>query len=329
MPKRNCSSCQSARIIGWGYSRSGHRRFRCLGCGVSRVITRKDVVQRNRLSWLKHWLGGSTIAAIAGSSRRHSRTIKRSLHWWLDHTPEPQPIRNPSCHLIIDATWFKRTHCLLVYWDHLKQRVQWWRYTTGENGLEIAQDLISLRDKGVVCASITSDGGKGLNLAVNLVYPDIPHQRCLVHVQRQALAWLTRHPQTIPGQQLKPFIQKLAQIKTRKQAHQWTQAILSWEQRWNTFLKQRTYFPGTRRWWYTHRSLRKVRALLIHALPDLWHYLDDPSVPKTSNGLEGRFGSLKNHYRQHRGLSPERRQGYLAWYLTAVVNGEKPTHFVL
>lgn len=188
-------------------------------------------------------------------------------------------------------------------------------------------DLDQLKAKGVICSSITSDGGKGLNTAVNLIYPDIPHQRCVVHVRRQGLVWLTRTPKTVPGQQLKPLIQELSKIETWEQANQWTKAILDWEHKWNSFLKQRTYFPGTRRWWYTHRSLRKVRSLIIYAIPDLFHYLDDSFIPKTSNGLEGRFGSLKNHYRQHRGLSKKRREAYLAWYLTVVINGEKPTRF--
>jgi hypothetical protein len=143
----------------------------------------------------------------------------------------------------------------------------------------------------------------------------------VVHVQRQGLAWLTRNPKTIPGQQLKPLVQQLTKIETWEQANQWTKAILDWEQKWNAFLKQRTYFPGTGHWWYTHRSVRKVRVLVIHAIPDLFHYLDDRLIPKTSNGLEGRFGSLKMHYRQHRGLSKERREAYLAWYLTVVING--------
>lgn len=220
MSKRTCLSCHSSRVVCWGRSKSGNRRFRCVNCGVSAVVQRKDVVKRNRLPWLKYWLGGSTFAAIARSSRRSQKTVKRSIHWFLDHPPMPNPKPNSQCHLIIDATWFKRNHCLLVYWDHNQQKAQWWRYATSENGFEISQDLWQLQDRGVFCASITSDGGTGLNTAINLVYPSIPHQRCLVHVQRQSLAWLTRNPKTIPGQQLKPLIQTLSTIETREQANQ-------------------------------------------------------------------------------------------------------------
>lgn len=329
MSKRACSSCQSFRVIGWGYNTSGSRRSRCLDCGASSTVERNDVVKRNRLPWVAYWLHGSTFAALARSSCRSAKTIKRSIRGFLDQPPKPQSTPNSSCHLIIDATWFKRNHCLLVYWDHDQQKVQRWRYTTSENGVEITHDLRWLKARGVICVSITSDGSTGINTAINLVYPDIPHQRCVVHVQRQALAWLTRNPKTVPGQHVKPLVQELSTIETWKHAHQWMTAVLDWEKRFHQFLKQRTYLPGTRRWWYTHRSLRKVRALVVHAIPDLFHYLDDSSIPKTSNGLEGRFGSLKNHYRQHRGLSKERRESYLAWYLTVVVNGEKPTRFVL
>lgn len=174
MPKRRCLLCRSSRVIAWGKNRSGSQRFRCADCGVSASLKRKDLVRRNRLPWFKRWLYGSTVLAIAEMSRRSQETIRRSLWRFLDCRPSPRPIPNPSCHLIIDATWFKRNYCLLVYWDHDRQRVQWWRYTDSEHGLEIAQDLRWLWDKGVICTSITSDGGKGLKTAVNLVYPGIP-----------------------------------------------------------------------------------------------------------------------------------------------------------
>ncbi len=54
--------------------------------------------------------------------------------------------------------------------------------------------------------------------------------------------------------------------------------------------------------------------MLLLALPDMFHYLDDPHISKTTNGLEGYFSRLKSHYRQHRGLSPRKRPNYFAWY---------------
>jgi len=63
------------------------------------------------------------------------------------------------------------------------------------------------------------------------------------------------------------------------------------------------------------------RALIMainEVLPDichqLFHYLDNPKIPKLTNGLECRFSYLKNNPRAHRGLSKEHRKSFLLWY---------------
>ena len=61
-------------------------------------------------------------------------------------------------------------------------------------------------------------------------------------------------------------------------------------------------------------DIKRARSMLLHALPDLFHCLDDPHISTTTNGLEGYFSRLKSHYRQHRGLRPHRRPNYFAWY---------------
>ena len=61
-------------------------------------------------------------------------------------------------------------------------------------------------------------------------------------------------------------------------------------------------------------GIKRTRSMLLHVLPDLFHYLDDAHISTTTNGLEGYFSRLKSHYRQHRGLSPRKRPNYFAWY---------------
>jgi hypothetical protein len=55
--------------------------------------------------------------------------------------------------------------------------------------------------------------------------------------------------------------------------------------------------------------------MLQKALPDMFHYLDDHDIPRSTNGLEGYFSRLKRYYRQHRGLTPKKRENYFAWYV--------------
>ncbi|MFH1314044.1 MAG: hypothetical protein ABIJ00_12575 [Candidatus Eisenbacteria bacterium] len=54
--------------------------------------------------------------------------------------------------------------------------------------------------------------------------------------------------------------------------------------------------------------------MLSRALPDMFHYLDDPRIPSSTNGLEGYFAQLKGHYRQHRGLTRQKWTDYFNWY---------------
>ena len=164
-----------------------------------------------------------------------------------------------------------------------------------------------------------------MKTAIDCIYPYISHQRCLVHLQRMALIFLTKNPKTQAGRKLRNLAEKLNNIKTHKQHNYWVRDFYHWCNKYYSFLKEKSYSFEKKNWWYTHKSLRKVRRMIINALPNTWYYLDDKNIRKDTNNLEGRWSSLKSHHRQHRGLSMERKASYLAWYLKVVVNKEKPT----
>jgi hypothetical protein len=50
----------------------------------------------------------------------------------------------------------------------------------------------------------------------------------------------------------------------------------------------------------------------------MFHYLDDPHIARSTNGLEGYFSRLKIRYRQHRGLRTRKLGQYFAWYIHTV-----------
>ena len=62
-------------------------------------------------------------------------------------------------------------------------------------------------------------------------------------------------------------------------------------------------------------DLKRARSMLLSALPNMFHYLDDLNIPKSTNALEGYFARLKQKYRQHRGLVKRHRNSYFEWYL--------------
>lgn len=257
-----------------------------------------------------------TLRELSRESGRSIGTLRHLFYTYLEHPPYPQPVSNQKSILIIDGTWFGHEHCLIVYYDTIMHRVQYWRYTLRENAPEITQDLETLRGGGVIVQGATTDGSKGPLLALNTAYPAIPKQRCLVHLQRLSLAWLTLRPKTQAGRELRALALVLNRIKTKRQRNQWIRAFTCWNERYAHFLRERTVGPDGKWWWYTHKMLRKVRRYFLNALPSMFLYLNHPRLPKDTNMLEGGiFSPLKEIYRSHRGISEEKRSNFLAWYL--------------
>ncbi|PKL72213.1 hypothetical protein CVV26_02605 [Candidatus Kuenenbacteria bacterium HGW-Kuenenbacteria-1] len=58
----------------------------------------------------------------------------------------------------------------------------------------------------------------------------------------------------------------------------------------------------------------RTRSLIKNALPNMFYYLDDSKIPKSSNGLECRFSYLKNNLNIHRGLTKKNRKNFILWY---------------
>jgi len=57
----------------------------------------------------------------------------------------------------------------------------------------------------------------------------------------------------------------------------------------------------------TNNLIKRVRSMMLKALPDMFHYLDDKLIPFSTNSLEGYFSRVKWGYRNHRGLAVHKR----------------------
>jgi len=78
---------------------------------------------------------------------------------------------------------------------------------------------------------------------------------------------------------------------------------------------ERTYNPQTGRYWFTHKLVRRSYYTIKRALPNMFHYLSNPKIPATTNGIEGFFSHLKNHLDLHRGLTLKHRIDFIKWYI--------------
>ena len=214
----------------------------------------------------------------------------------------------------MDATYFS-SFCLLAYQDNSDGYTQLIRFSDGEHFIEIKEDLDNLIKLGVCLESITTDGHKSILKAIKKSVPDVTVQRCLVHIQRMCLLWLTRYPKHEAGQELRRLVLQILMIKTDNDRLFWTQAIKAWHKKHKAYINEKTFKPETGRFWYTHKLLRRSYQTINRALPNMFHYIQNPKIPNTTNGIEGYFSHLKNHLDLHRGLTPKNRINFIKWYV--------------
>ena len=302
-------------MIKWGKFK-GKQRWHCPKCVHTFIWKCKGNSLLKKKSWFLKWiLKKRTLEDISEESGYSISTLQRIFEKYLNNLPVHKITPNEDCILLLDGTYFEKVNCLIVYLDITKNTILHWRYTTSEKADEIEWDLRYLKSNGVNVTSTVSDGGKAILKALNAVYPDIRKQRCLVHIQRMAFAWLTKKPKTVAGKTLRALCGCVNQIKTKKDAEIWKETFLFWDNEYKEFLneKSRSYY---KKWRYTHKYLRKTRRMIAGALPDMFHYLDVPGLPKDTNKIDGGiFSDLKNHYRTHRGIPKHKRSKFFHWYL--------------
>lgn len=263
--------------------------------------------------WFKKWVSDKrTLQSLSRDSGKSTDTLRRLFRIFLTNPPEAKIKLNDSCNLIIDGTYVD-DFCAVDYFDDGQKYLQLCSVMNRENYDDIAADLSFLKWAGLNIASITSDGHKSLIKAIKEVLPNVIHQRCIIHIQRMSRIYLTQFPKTEAGRELLPLVGKLHEITTYQERDGWIKMFHDWCDSYYDFLSAKSISPSGRKW-YTHKLLRRTRSLIKNALPDMFHYLDDQRIPKSTNGLECRFSYLKNELKIHRGLSTKNRKNFILWY---------------
>jgi hypothetical protein len=302
-------------VIKWG-TQAGKQRFKCKSCGLLFTRNNKGVSKSNLFSWFEKWvLGKQSLSRLVKESGYSQSKLQRLFHLYLSKPPKFIIHEKIRLYLIIDGTYFTEGLCLVLYYDSRLKYSLLYRFSSNELYPEIKEDLANLKLLGIDIAAVTCDGKKSIINAVRKVYPDSTLQRCTVHVQRMVRTWLTRKPKLQPAIELRYLIGLVHHIKTMVEYHMWTIAVQQWYKRHQLMIEQKVYRPQTNRWWYKHRKLRRSAIMVIKALDDMFHFIADNNIPKSTNGLDSYFGHLKSNLAIHRGLSKEHRKGFILWYL--------------
>ena len=255
-----------------------------------------------------------TYKTLCRDSGYSKDTLQRTFYTILDSSPTVKIIKRENVNLRVDATYFAQL-CVVAYQDSFDGYTQLLRFTDGEHYSEIKEDLTNLLSLGIKLESITTDGHKSILKAIKDTNENILIQRCLVHIQRMCLIWLTKYPKHIAGQELRKHILLLLKIKTHNDRLWWVNELNRWYSEHRDYINEKTYNLATGRYWYTHKLLRRSYFSIKRALPNMFHYLDNDNIPHTNNGIEGYFSHLKNHLDIHRGLTLKNRINFIKWYI--------------
>jgi len=95
----------------------------------------------------------------------------------------------------------------------------------------------------------------------------------------------------------------------------WMNELNIWYIKYHDYLSEKTINEQTGRYWYTHKLIRRSYFTIKRALPNMFQYIKNPQIPKTTNGIEGYFSHLKNHLDLHRGLTLKNRINFIKWYV--------------
>jgi hypothetical protein len=184
------------------------------------------------------------------------------------------------------------------------------RYGVSENSeKQLRSFFMPLIARGLNPVSCTVDGNPQAIRVMRELWPRIVIQRCLVHIQRQGLVWCRCYPRTTSARRLRDIFLRVTHIRTIEERDEFLGLVVQWEEKYGRDIKIQ---PEKGR---VFSDIKRARSMLIRALPDMFHYLDDPNISFTTNGLESYFSRLKAHYRQHRGLRKKKLDKYFSWYL--------------
>jgi len=170
-----------------------------------------------------------------------------------------------------------------------------------EKADDYLQAKLFLEQKGFIIEAVVVDGKRGLFD----VFSDLPTQMCHFHQMAIVRRYLTSRPKLEAGKELRAITFTLT-ISNEKA---FNDLLNVWREKWEYFLKEKTYSPDRKHWQYTHKRIRSAYRSLINNLSHLFVYQKYPHlrIPNTTNSLDGFFSKLKNLLNIHRGLSPKRR----------------------
>lgn len=209
--------------------------------------------------------------------------------------------------MIFDGSFFNKNRLIAVLMDAQTSSLIHGAFGVREqNRNDLLNFFQTLRERGLNPCGCTVDGNPQIAFALRQVWPEIVIQRCIVHVQRQGISWCRQRPKRRDAMELRKLFLRLSSIDTHLLRDEFLAGVEAWECQFGKPIADK---PGVGK---VFGDLKRARSMLLKALPNLFHYLEDPNLKTSTNGLEGYFSRMKKLYRNHCGLT--RTENYCKWY---------------
>lgn len=262
-------------------------------------------------------LYGATYDRLSYRSGFSVQYLSFWFHRFLEEPAPPIPKFDQGtddAFLLADGLWFGRYFVLMVYRQSKNLLILKISTAKREVSTKIAKDFKNLLSLGYHFTGIISDDGTGLVKAVKEVFPHVPHQVCLAHMHRHALACLGKKPKDDCTQKLRLLADWVWKIESMEALKWWRKELLKWEhENFNYLMESRVDQTG--HWWYIHKGARHALNTLLTTGEISFTFLTHPTMPKTTNEIEAQFGHLENRWQEHRGLKRDRWENFLAWFV--------------
>ena len=234
--------------------------------------------------------------------------VGQIINHWLPRVPHRVPSLSQARYVLFDGTGFEKRRGIFSLMQAPQYQILYSAYGLSEGPRDLFQFCKFVADLGLCPKSATVDGNPHLIRILQTLWPRILIQRCLVHIQRQGLMWCRRNPKRIDAKHLREIFLQVMSIRSFQQRDAFLDQIQDWEGHYGKTI------ASTPESGWVFSDLKRARNMLLTALPDMFHYLQDTHIPTSTNALEGYFSRLKQRYRQHRGLSKHKRKVYFQWY---------------
>lgn len=209
----------------------------------------------------------------------------------------------------MDTTYFGRNWGVVVLMNKADGKKLWRKYVKNEKLLDYQEGIDFIQAKDYQVSGLVCDGLKGIFKQ----FSQFPVQMCQRHQIDIVRRYLTRNPKLQAGKELYFLIKNI----TKLSKNEFVMLFEQWTEKWNDFLKERTEDELTGKSHFTHKKLRNAYLSIKNNLPYLFVFEKVSGMPNTNNALEGSFTALKNHLRNHNGMSKENRKRFIDEFFKA------------